>query len=194
MSTIAKHNRTGGLVGYLLSRGSTLAFIGFFILGLLTGSLFCISPAEGAVLLRSIINNELSARAVRSFTQLYINGVMGFAGLFIYIYLCINSSKGGLIIYLTPVVYGLSLGSLITSTLYIYGYHSLGYLLCCVFAPKVVQTLLLLSICNKTVRYCKTGTGRRKRGDTFPILLYLVLFAMYFALESILVFLFHGLL
>lgn len=197
MSVIQKHRRTvDGFGSYLLSRGSTFAFIGFFMGGLAVGSLFCIAETDGAQLLRSIVNSDLTMQMSRNYPQLLMSAISGFAAIFLFAYLCINCTKGAMLIYIVPLVYGLSLGAIITAILCGYGYHALRYILVCIFLPKVIETFLLLSLCNKTARYCKEGGGGKaphKGRPVFPIMLYLVVFAVYFVVESLVVLLFRGL-
>jgi len=117
---------------------------------------------------------------------------------FIFAYLCINCSKCAILVYLIPLVHGLSVGSFITVILYSYGFSAFAYVAVCIFMPKLVETLLLLSLCNKSSRYCKEQYGgqgtRRKSREVFPIWLYLLLFAIYFAIESLIFFTFRWLL
>lgn len=183
---------------YLQARGSTFAFIMFFLGGLLGGSLFCVGGTDGGEIIRSIVTNELALQLERNFLQLMMSATSGFAGIFIFAYLCINCSKGAILVYLIPLVHGLSVGSFITVILYSYGFSAFAYVAVCIFMPKLVETLLLLSLCNKSSRYCKEqygGQGTRRKGrEVFPTWLYLLLFAIYFAIESLIVFTFRWLL
>lgn len=184
------------ILAYLQARGSTFAFIMFFIAGLVCGSVFCISATEGADIIRAIVTNEVTAQLEKSLIQLLMNATAGFAGIFIFAYLCVNCSKGAILIYIIPLVYGLSLGSFITVTLYSYGFSAFNYVAVCIFIPKLIETLLLLSLCNKAARYCKEQFGGQsiRHRDSFPIWLYLVLFGLYFIIESLFIYAFRWLL
>lgn len=196
MTNIQKHKRSG-MQDYLLARGSTLAFLGFLTAGLALGSSFCVSGAEGAELLRSIVANQLSLQQQQNFVELVLGGAYGFVGILIFIYICVNCRKGSMLIYFVPLLYGISVGTTMAAVLLANGFAAFSYLLFGVFLPKAVQTMLLLSACNKTVRYCKAqygGTGNRKGQESFPILLYLALFGLYFVIEAAFIYLFRGLL
>lgn len=188
----------GSVSTYLRSRGSTFAFIMFFIAGLAGGSIFGIGGTDGGDIIRSIVLNELSMQLERGLPQLIMSSVAGFAGIFIFAYLCVNCSKGALLVYMVPLVHGMSVGSFVTITLYNYGISAFSYVLICIFLPKALETLLLLSLCNKTSRYCKEQFGtqpiRHKGRESFPTLLYLVLFGLYFIIESLFIYAFRWLL
>lgn len=188
----------GSFSQYLRSRGSSFAFALFLVFGLACGSFFCTGNTESAQLLRSIVINELSQQQIRSYGGLLLSALYGFGGIFVYIYFCVSSRKGAGLIYAVPLVFGISVGTEITGILLTQGYGAVLYVTVCVFLPKVVETLLLLSVCNKTTRYCKEQLfgqgGRRARRESFPILLYLVIFGIYFLLESLVVVLFRWLL
>lgn len=188
----------GSVSAYLRARGSTFAFILFFFGGLVGGSLFCVGTADGADLLRAIVLRTLSLQLEQNLPQLLMNSVSGFVGIFIFAYLCVNCSKGAMLIYLIPLVHGLSVGAQSTVTLYSYGLSAFSYVVVCIFIPKLMETLLLLSLCNKASRYCKeqfgTQPARHKGRDSFPIAFYLVLFGLYFIIESLFVYAFRWLL
>ena len=190
-----RKNRLGGLSDYLRSRSSTIAFMLFLIAGLGGSSAFCAGQSETAALLRSIVLDNFSRQLVIGYTSLLLGALYGFGGIFVYVYLCVSSRQGAALIYAVPLVHGLSVGAVISTILLTQGYGALGYLLVCIFLPKAVETLLLLSLCNKTVRYCREqgGGASRKRRESFPILLYLILFVLYFALESLVVLFFRWL-
>lgn len=199
MAVSVKRRRAGtSLYDYLASRGSTFAFVGFFMGGLALSSLCCVGSAESAALLRSIVSNDLTLQMGRSFPELLLAAVSGFAGIFIFIYLCLSSHKGAALIYAVPLIHGMAVGSLVTSVLILHGFTAINYILICIFLPKAVETLLLLSVCNKTSRYCKerfaSQSPRKARGSGFPVLLYFVVFGLYFVLESMLIYLFRWLL
>lgn len=194
-----KHSRSMGSVStYLRARGSTFAFIVFFVAGLAGGSLFCIGGTDGADMIRAIVLKELSGQLESSLPQLLMGTISGFAGIFIFAYLCVNCSKGAMLVYLIPVVHGMSLGCFITTTLYSYGLSAFGYVAVCIFLPKLLETLLLLSLCNKAARYCKEQFGTQpihsNRRDSFPIALYLMLFGLYFVIEALFIYGFRWLL
>lgn len=183
---------------YLRARGSTFAFIIFFIAGLAAGSLFCIGATDGADIIRAIVIKELTGQLENGLPQLLMGTISGFAGIFIFAYLCVNCSKGAMLVYLIPIVHGMSLGCFITTTLYSYGLSAFGYVAVCIFLPKLLETLLLLSLCNKAARYCKeqfsTQPVRSNRRDSFPIALYLLLFGLYFVIEALFIYGFRWLL
>lgn len=194
------HARTlrkkGNLIDYILSRGSSFAFIGFLSMGLALGSLFCIGSTQSAQLLRSIVIKNIELQAGQSFLELTWGAAMGFAGIFIFVYICLNSRKGGILIYLVPMLFGLSVGSVIGSVVYSYGYSALSYILLCIFLPRSIQSILLLSLCNKASRYCKelNGAIHTRSGHHFPTALYIIVFGVYFVLEAFCVYIFRSLL
>ncbi|MEG2086898.1 MAG: hypothetical protein RR022_01775 [Angelakisella sp.] len=193
----SKRTRIGESISrYLQTRGSIFTLSTLFIGGLLVSSLFCISGSESSTLLLKIVVNELNLQKSRTFLQLLLSATTSFAWVFVLIYLCVNSRKGALMVFAIPVLYGLAIGSLITAVLVNYGYAALDYIAVCIFIPKFFETLLLLSICNKAARYCRTatGSGRRRREDELPLALYLILFAGCFLLEGGLLWLFRGML
>lgn len=193
--TQKRKGRMGSIPEYFRSRSSSIAFMLFLMAGLGCSSAFCAGESEVAQLLRSMVLDHLSQQLIDSYLSLLLSALYGFGGIFVYIYLCISSRKGATLVYAVPLVHGLSAGAVVSILLLTQGYSVVPYLLVCVFLPKTVETLLLLSICNKTVRYCREqqGTTSRKRRESFPILLYLVLFVLYFSLESLLIVLFRWL-
>lgn len=193
-----RRTKSLSLMTYLKMRKSTVLFLVFLILGVIGSSQFCITGSESAVLLHSIFLNDFSQKVTRGFFQVFFTNVWSFFSVFLYIYLCLNSRKGQILIYAIPFVHGLSIGAQITTLLLSKGNRILFFIIFTIFLPKLIETLLLLSLCNKTARFCSEEYSDQVRhhkssNDSIPLFFYVLLFTAYFALESLLLLFFRGL-
>lgn len=178
---------------YLQSRRSTILFFLFFLCGLTAGSLYAAMDGSGSMVLISILVNTVKIQQASPFVRIFFQSVTQAFGILVYLYFSAYCMKGKWLIYLTPLVFGLSVGTMITSVLYQFLLTGVPYVVLCIFLPKFVQLLLLLVLCNNCLRISAgIGTGAPIRGEIFWV--FAILLAIFALFESAMIFRFCGLL
>ena len=196
VATINPKSQQRSWLRYARARKSTLQFFFLLCCGLTWGSFYALGEGEGSALLRAIVLEELVLQQQRSFRELVISGAIGMLGMLLYLYLCLYCTKGKWLVLLVPFVFGLSTGGLVAVLVSEYGLGIWAYLLSCVFVPRLLLVLLLLSACNRCSRTCGQETAGRKEGreGEASVRLYLLLFLLALLFQSFLLYVFRGLL
>ena len=201
VATITPKGGRRSWLRYARARKSTLQFFFLLCCGLAWGSFYALGEGDGSQLLRAIMLKELVLQQQRSFRELVISGAVGMLGMLLYLYLCLYCSKGNWLVLLIPFIFGLATGSQMAVLLTEYGLSVWAYLISCVFIPRLLMVLLLLSACNKCIRSCvqqstasRTSFRKEERGEEISVRLYFVLFLLALLFQSFLLYIFRGLL
>lgn len=178
---------------YLRARRSTIQFFLFFLCGLTVGSLYAAMDGSSTMVLLSILVNSVKIQQTSSFLRIFFQSVTQAFGILVYLYFSAYCMKGKWLIYLTPLVFGLSVGTVVTSVLYRFLLTGVPYVVLCVFIPKFLELLLLLVLCNNCLRISAgIGTGAPIRGEIFWV--FAILLGIFALFESAMIFRFCHLL
>ena len=186
-----------GLSQYIAARITTILFAVCLGVGLFCGSMFAVGQGETTQMLHTMTAHEIELVNERNYMELIMRTASGFAGYLVAIYLCVNSRKGDILIYAVPVAHGLAVGSMVT-VLLTKGMELLPYVMMCIVLPKILETYLLLALCNKTIGYCKENFNKeraygKKATTGVPVGVYLMLSLAYFFIEGLFILFFRNL-
>lgn len=181
------------LAGYLQSRKATVTYSLLFVAGLTLGSFYACVDGQGTMVLTAIVVNAVKLRQTTPFLQVFFQCATQSLGILVYLYFAAYCMKGKWLIYLTPLVLGLSVGTTATAILYRFLWGGVSYVLVCIMLPKFIEFLLLLVFCNNCLRIsADVGSGNPIKGDVFWI--FAIMLLGYALFEGILLFRFCGLL
>ncbi len=110
--------RTGGggnWGGYLQLRRNSMIFLGLFLCGLLFGSLSAARDSGGLIL--AMVTNHIQRQAVSGWGELLSGRLVSGLGPVVYLYFAANCVQGRWLAGLVPVLYGLSVGAVVTALL-----------------------------------------------------------------------------
>lgn len=189
-----KHRKKNAFgIRYFQARKNTLLLSAFFLAGLTFGSFYAIADSSDSLVIVSIVINGIRAQSKASYLRLFYQAALPSAAVLIFLYFAANCCKGKLLVSMVPLVYGLSVGAIMTAVLYFWGRDGILYLLLCTFIPKIITLFLSIVLCNLTLHTCMSiCSGAEERIDFF--LLFALLYAAAAALEALLIHLFCGLL
>ncbi len=178
---------------YLRARKATLLFFGIFLAGLTAGSFYACVDGSGSMVLISIVINSVKLQQTLPFFRIFLQCATQVFGILVYLYFAAYCMKGKWLIYMTPLVFGLSVGAITTSVLYRFGLSGFLYVLLCLFVPKFLELLLLVVLCNACLRISAgVGMGTQVKGDIFWM--FAIFFAVFAFVEGLLLFHFCALL
>ena len=113
-----KHRKKNAFgIRYFQARKNTLLLSAFFLAGLTFGSFYAIADSSDSLVIVSIVINGIRAQSKASYLRLFYQAALPSAAVLIFLYFAANCCKGKLLVSMVPLVYGLSVGAIMTAVL-----------------------------------------------------------------------------
>ena len=159
-----------GGAGYFRQRRNSLAFLGAFLGGLVFSSLYTVRESSGAGLILTMVTSHLTLQAQAGYWELLRGCLMEDLGYVVFLYFAANCFRGGWLIPLAPLCYGLSAGAMMTALLYQHGLGAMAYLLVCLLLPRFLYLLLLMAACNQAARLSQGISSQKPAAERLFLL------------------------
>ncbi|MCI8652299.1 MAG: hypothetical protein HFF11_01210 [Angelakisella sp.] len=183
----------GSWAGYLQRRKSSIIFLGLFLAGLLTGSIYTVRDSGGEQMILAVVTHHIQEQAQSGYWKILTGCLVSSLGYIVFLYFAANCVQGRWLANLVPVFYGLAVGSKITALLFQHGLGAGWYVLVCILLPRFFQLILLIAACRQTRKLSQSISAQKPAGEQSFLLLgaATVVLSM---IESVIIIRFTGLL
>lgn len=163
------------------ARKSTIKYLLYFGIGLILGSLAAVICGSESIPFR-ILLNQLAILPKHGLWTLWREKLLYAAIIVLYLLIAARCLWGNPLILVTPILFGVGQGAIITFLLMLLGWKGLTYILMSSILPKTVQLAAIILLCNTAQSDLKRLSG----GENITQALLWVVGAVLFAAGALL--------